>query len=85
MERRGFLRLFGLGAAAVATLPVEELIDRLAFARSPTTSVYVPTDYGAGRALVTIATRDFRYFTGGLVPTIEISVDEAIALYPPLS
>lgn len=41
MDRRGFLRVLGVGAAAVATLPLDELIDRLDFARSPTTSLYV--------------------------------------------
>lgn len=42
MHRRSFLRLLGIGATAAAVLPVEELIDRLAFARSPTKSIYMP-------------------------------------------
>lgn len=44
MYRRSFLYALGLGGAAVAALPVEELIDRLAFARSPTTSIYLSPD-----------------------------------------
>lgn len=36
------MSLLGLGSAAVAALPIDELIDRLAFARSPTSSIYLP-------------------------------------------
>lgn len=42
MDRRGFLKLLGLGSAAAVVLPLEEMLDRLAFAKSPTTSIYLP-------------------------------------------
>ena len=43
LSRRSFLGALGLGGAAVAMLPLEEIIDRLEFARRPTTSIYLPS------------------------------------------
>jgi hypothetical protein len=42
VNRRDFLSLLGIGAAAAAVLPVEELADRLQLALHPKASVALP-------------------------------------------
>lgn len=72
MNRRGFLRLLGLGAGAVALLPVDELLDRLAFAKSPTSSIYLPpritveqwSDDMFAEYVRALAARDLAYYDG---------------------
>lgn len=54
IDRRRFLATLGLSTAALAALPLDELTDRLGFARSPTSSVYVRRPVGKTRGMDTL-------------------------------